>query len=435
MKLRPRLCIGISLAPTWLSGEGWRHPDSGIEGLYSSDFALETARRAEAAHLDFVFRPDASYLPLPVIGQTFGFASLDATLLLASIANRTRRIGLVSTVSTTFGHPYTAARQLMSLHWLSHGRAGWNMVTALMGHENFGLSEMPPSEARYRRAVEFTQIVQRLWDSFPSEALLIERESGRYADTDLILPIHHHGAEFDVAGPLNLPKYPGPRLPLMQAGGSPDGVDFAGQMADLVFGMTPDLASAKAMRDRLSARAIAHRRDPRDLRLLPGLSLYLGDSRDEARDLFLATHIRVEREQRLARVREATGLDLRDWPGARRIRLADLPGNFTSTRASSHCARIRQIIDLEHPSVEDLLARPEILASVHWQVIGTVEDAAREIGQWFDAGAIDGFIAVPGGSRRSLDLTLDGLIQRLAEAGLFRSAYRGETFLAHLEED
>jgi alkanesulfonate monooxygenase SsuD/methylene tetrahydromethanopterin reductase-like flavin-dependent oxidoreductase (luciferase family) len=72
---------------------------------------------------------------------------------------------------------------------------------------------------------------------------------------------------------------------------------------------------------------------------------------------------------------------------------------------------------------------------VHWQVIGTVEDAAREIGQWFDAGAIDGFIAVPGGSRRSLDLTLDGLIQRLAEAGLFRSAYRGETFLAHLEED
>lgn len=432
MQLRPKMCIGISLAPTWLSGEGWRQPDSGIEGLYSSDFALTTAKRAEGAHLDFVFRPDANYLPVPVLEQSFGFSSLDATLLMASIARETSRIGLVTTISTTFGHPYLVARQLMSLHWLSHGRAGWNAVTALQGNENFGLREMPPSEDRYRRAAEFTEVVRGLWNSFPAEALLVDRASGRYADTDLILPINHRGAEFDVAGPMNLPQFPGPRIPLMQAGGSAAGVDFAGQIADMVFAMTADMARAKAMRNQLSARAIAHRRAPADVRLLPGLSLYLGKTRSEARDLFLATHHRIDREQRIARVLAATGLNLSDWPDDRRILPEDLP---STPRSSVHYKLLRHLIEAERPTMAALLARPEILASLHWQIIGTLDDAFTEIRRWFEAGAMDGFIAVPGGAKSTLDMTLDELIPRLAEAGLFRRNYSGAYLLNHLQQD
>lgn len=424
----------MSVAPTWLSGEGWREEDSGIEGLYSSTLALDVARRAEAAHMDFVFRPDASFLPMGVMRQSFGFSSLDPTLLLASIAHETQRIGLLTTVSTTFGHPYQAARQLMSLHWLSRGRAGWNVVTALQGNENFGLPEMPSSEARYARAAEFTEIVQKLWASFPARALLVDKEAGAYADTDLILPIDHHGAQFDVKGPMNLPEYPGPRIPMMQAGGSALGIDLAGQVADMVFAMTPDLDAALTMRKALSDRAIAHHREPRDVRLLPGLSLYLGETRDQALELFLATHRRVDRSQRMARLREFLGLDLTGWPDDRRVTPADLPQGHVSTRCASHVEALRAIIADDRPTVADLLSRPQILASVHWQVIGTVEDAAAEIAQWFRAGAIDGFIAVPGGSVRSMDLLMDGLIPRLVEAGLFRSHYTADTLLGHLED-
>lgn len=431
--LRPKLCIGMSVAPTWLSGEGWRAPGSGIEDLYSSDLALRIALRAEAAHVDFVFRPDACFLPLGMMEQSFGFSSLDPTLLMAAIARETTRIGLVTTVSTTFGHPYNVARQLMSLHWLSRGRAGWNVVTALQGNENFGLPDMPSSEARYARASEFTDIVRRLWGSFPAPALLVDREGGRYADTDLILPIDHHGADFSVRGPMNLPEYPGPRIPLMQAGGSAIGIDFAARVADMVFAMTPDLASASAMRARLSQRAAAHRRHPRDIRMLPGLSLYLGATRAEARDLFLATHRRVTRAQRIARVLEATGLDLTDWPGDRRIGPRDLPAH-AAPRNRSHYELLRRAIEADGPTVDALLERPEVLASVHWQVIGTVDDAMAEIVRWFEAGAIDGFIAVPGGAPRSLDLTLEELLPRLAEAGLFRRSYSGDTLLEHLEQ-
>ena len=47
-------------------------------------------------------------------------------------------------------------------------RAGWNIVTALQGHENFGLEQMPSAEERYERAAEFTSVVQQLWASFPT---------------------------------------------------------------------------------------------------------------------------------------------------------------------------------------------------------------------------------------------------------------------------
>lgn len=430
MKLRPHLCIGMSLAPTWLSGEGWRRADSGIEGLYSADFALDIARRAEAAHLDFVFRPDASFLPVDALDQSFGFSSVDPTLLMAALVRETDRIGLVTTISSTFGHPYAAARQIMSLHWLSRGRAGWNVVTALQGNENFGLPEMPSSDARYARAEEFTDVVERLWSSFPSRALLVDRDSGRYADTDLILPIDHHGAAFDVKGPLNLPEFPGPRIPLMQAGGSPRGIDFAGKVADMVFGLSPDIASARATRDQLSTAARRHKRHPREVRFLPGLSLYLGDTREEARDLFLANHARVTRPQRIERIAAATGLDLSDWPEDRPITTADLakPG------AGGQYDKLLRLIDGEGPTLAELLDRPETLASMHWQVIGTVEDARAEITRWFEGGAIDGFVAVPGGAPSSLDLTLGELIPRLAETGHFRSAYSGDTLLHHLQE-
>src|SRR5256885_13136412 len=74
MTTRKPLHIGLSLAPTWLSGDAWRQPGSNIEGLYSSDFALDLARRAEAAHLDFVFRPDVSFLPMEALETGAGFA-------------------------------------------------------------------------------------------------------------------------------------------------------------------------------------------------------------------------------------------------------------------------------------------------------------------------------------------------------------------------
>lgn len=76
---------------------------------------------------------------------------------------------------------------------------------------------MLPSEARYQKAREFTDVVLKLWDSYPSSAIKADKQSGQYADIDQIQPIAHHGDYFDVQGPLNVPKRPGGDIPLFQA--------------------------------------------------------------------------------------------------------------------------------------------------------------------------------------------------------------------------
>ena len=434
MTTRKPLHIGLSLAPTWLSGDAWRRPGSNIEGLYSSDFALDLARRAEAAHLDFVFRPDVSFLPMEALETGAGFASLDPTVLMAALARETSRIGLVSTVSTTFFPPYAVARQLQSLHWISNGRAGWNIVTALQGHENFGLQAMPDADERYARAAEFTDVVRRLWASFPNEALKIDRDSGRYADASLVHPIDHEGPHLKVRGPLNLPAFGGPRIPLVQAGASSTGRDFAASVADIVFAPTPDLDAALELRRDLSRRAQRHGRQAQDVRLLPGLSLYLADTREQAREMFQQTHGRVDRGRKLASIKAMVGLDLTDWPADRPITAADLPPPVATPSSRTHAGLLRRLMERESLRIDELLQRPEILSAAHWQVVGTVDDAVAQITEWSAAGAIDGFLAAPGGSVESLHCVLEQLVPRLVEAGLFRSHYTGTTFMEHLDE-
>ncbi|MEL7939044.1 NtaA/DmoA family FMN-dependent monooxygenase [Pseudomonas delhiensis] len=434
MSTTRRLHIGMSLAPTWLSGDAWRRADSRAEEIYGSDFALDIARRSEAAHLDFVFRPDVSCLAIEAMESGSGFASLDPTVLLAALTRETSRIGLVSTVSTTFFPPYLVARQLQSLHWLSKGRVGWNIVTALQGHENFGLEAMPSAEERYARAAEFTRVVHELWASFPNEALLLDRENGRYADPAQVHPIDHDGEYLKVRGPLNLPAF-GARIPLVQAGASDSGRDFAASVADIVFAPTPDKAAATELRRDLSRRAERHGRSPGDIRLLPGLSLYLAPTREEARELFMQTHARVDKARKFAAIEQMIGLDLSAWPSDRRIRAADLPlPQLRPGTSRTHVDLLRRLLERESLLPEELLMRPEVLSAAHWQVIGTVDDAVGQIADWAAAGAMDGFIAAPGGSFGSLRLFLDEVVPRLAEAGLFRDRYRGSTFAEHLAE-
>ncbi|MEW9306796.1 NtaA/DmoA family FMN-dependent monooxygenase [Labrys neptuniae] len=435
MTTKRRLHIGLSLAPTWLSGDGWRRLDSNIENIYSEEFYLDIARRAETARLDFVFRPDTLFLDPQALETGPGFGSLDPTILLAAMARETSHVGLLTTISTTFNSPYVVARQLQSLNWLSKGRVGWNIVTALDGNENFGLPAMPSAGERYARAAEFTQVVRRLWVSYPQDALKQDRESGRYAVSALVQPIDHVGARFSVKGPLNLPAYGTSSIPLIQAGASPTGRDFAASVADAIFASTPDMAAALELRNDLRQRALGHGRRAEDIRVLPGLSLYLASNRSEARALFAQTHARADAGRKFKAIRDMTGLDLSYWPDDRRVTAADLPEVVPALRSRTHADLLLRLIRNEQPTVAELLTRPEVIGSAHWRVIGTAQDAAGQVRQWASAGAIDGFVILPGGSAEALRLALEDLVPQLAEAGLFRQAYRGSTFADHLRDD
>src|SRR5699024_4113063 len=97
---------------------------------------------------------------------------------LTAISQVTSRVGLVSTISSTFSNPFTAARQLLSLDHLTKGRVGWNLVTSMTDIEakNHSMKALPPRETRYEKADEFANVMNKLFLSWNSEDFLHNRE-------------------------------------------------------------------------------------------------------------------------------------------------------------------------------------------------------------------------------------------------------------------
>ena len=86
--------------------------------------------------------------------------------------------------------PYNAARRLLSLDHLSGGRGGVVFVSG---------------DADATQTSERIRVIRALWNSWPRDTLLADRERGVFATTDGIRRIEHAGAHYRVAGALNSP--------------------------------------------------------------------------------------------------------------------------------------------------------------------------------------------------------------------------------------
>ena len=71
-------------------------------------------------------------------------------------------------------------------------------------------------------------------DRWDADAVVLDRESGTYADYKKVRTIDHVGKYFTCRGPLNTVPSPQGKPVMIQAGGSPKGRDFAAQHADAI---------------------------------------------------------------------------------------------------------------------------------------------------------------------------------------------------------
>ncbi|MDG4663340.1 LLM class flavin-dependent oxidoreductase [Mycobacterium sp. 236(2023)] len=118
----------------------------------------------------------------------FDFVVADDFAVLAALAAITNSIGLVAAVDTTGSAPFDVARRLATLDHLSEGRAGWMVSSGL--------------------EAEFVAVVTGFWDSWAPGAVVADRDSGRYVDSDRIQVFEHRGPRFDVRGVATLPARP-----------------------------------------------------------------------------------------------------------------------------------------------------------------------------------------------------------------------------------
>ena len=403
----------------------WRQPGSPVERLGDIRYYEELAQIAERGKLDAVFFADGH-----AAGNVGGGPQwfLEPLTALSAMARATERIGLISTVSSTFYTPFHAARMLASLDHISDGRMGWNLVTSMFDAEarNHGFEAMPPAEARYARAGEFAETVLALWDSWSDDALRCDRE-GQFADPGKVRPIHHHGAHFMVDGPLNVPRPPQGHPVLFQAGASGPGRDLAARHAEAIYAVAYDLPSAQAYYSDIQARLRAVGRAP--VAILPGLVTYVAPTEAEAKARQRELDDLLPTEDSLIQLGQFIGQDCRDWPLDAPV--PDLPPLEEFPGPKGRYATIQRIIECEAPTLRQLLGRLAA-GGGHCTMVGTPDEIADEMQRWIERRGADGFNLMPPSLPDSIEDFIDHVVPVLQARGLFRRDYAGRTLRDHL---
>ena len=393
---------------------------------------LDLAQTAERGKFDAFFLADGVAISTPSLAHALPFGSLEPLVLLAAISQVTERIGLIGSASTTFSQPYTLARQLATLDHVSGGRAGWNLVTSSAGAENYGDAALPNHSDRYRRAAEFADVVTRLVESWAPDSVIVDRESGRFADPDKVRAIDHVGEFYRVQGPLNVPRPPQGRPVLVQAGSSAEGQAVGARYADAIFTAQSDSGPAQEFYASIRRQASAAGRNPDHVLILPGLVPIVGDTEADAlriqrdlRGLVDDDYGRTVLSGQLDGV-DLTGLDL-DAP----IPASILPA---ADEVQGRRSRYEIYYDLTVNRGETLrqLIDRELSANGHWQLVGTAEQVADAIEQRFLQRGADGFNVIPPYSPRGFEIFVDQVIPLLQDRGLFRRDYEETTLRGHL---
>lgn len=424
-----QLALNLFIYPGGHHEAAWRYKDSEPKRVLDISYYQELARRAEAAKFDAIFFADGPSLPENV--RYSSRVRFEPLTWLSAIAAATQKIGLIGTASTTYTEPYNLARLYASLDHLSNGRAGWNIVTTsdAGAAQNFGLPEHPPHGERYEKAREFLEVVTKLWDSWEDDAFVADPESGVFADSDKVHRIDHVGRHYRVRGPLNVARSPQGRPVYVQAGSSEDGRSFAAQHAEAIFTAHQTLASAQAFYADIKARAVSLGRRPEHIRVLPGISPYLGSTQAEADRLEEEINDLIQPPASLDQLKRMIGIDLSgfDLDGPFPRHLIDTNG---PKGVASRFQLIIDIVDREQPTIRQLIKR---LAGArgHYVFVGTPERVADEIQTWFEQGAADGFNVMPPWLTGGFDAFVSEVVPILRKRGLFREEYTGSTLREH----
>jgi FMN-dependent oxidoreductase (nitrilotriacetate monooxygenase family) len=414
------------------SPKAWRFEWAGdtTENWLKPDLFVDLARCLERAYFDYVIIEDSSHVP-----RTFGNShdvylkyavatpKMDPAVLVPYMAQATKYLGIVPTLSTAEYPPYLLARLVNTLDHVTDGRVGWNMVTGTSDHtaQNYGHDRQFPHDERYDRADEFAEIVTRLWESWDPDAVVLDRKTPLYADGQKVHQIDYEGKYFRCRGPLNAPRSPQVRPVLCQAGGSPRGQAFASRWADTIIAFGDSIPQMKSFRNNVRARAAAEGRDPDAVKVLflaypvvDGSMEAARERRQQENEAKLA-HL----EMQIAQMSMTGDIDLSrydlDEP------LPELTSNGHQSEVSKYTGRTLRSLAMEYAvkSTIDYTGTPD-------HVAGLMAEVMQEVGG-------DGFLLFNSDfTRRYLMEICDGLVPALQRRGLTRTSYPHQKFRDNL---
>ncbi|OAT16852.1 nitrilotriacetate monooxygenase component A [Buttiauxella gaviniae ATCC 51604] len=399
----------------------WRHPAAIADASISFEFVKETALKAEAGKLDFLFVADGLYINEKSIPHFLN--RFEPLTVLSALASVTKNLGLVGTLSTSYSEPFTVARQFASLDHLSKGRAGWNVVTSPLegSAKNFSREKHPEHALRYRIADEYLDVVKGLWDSWEEDAFIRDKASGQFFDPNKLHTLDHRGDFFQVAGPLNISRTPQGRPIVFQAGASDDGKKLAARHADAIFTHHETLEEAQYFYRDVKQQLETHGRRHEDLHIFQGVSVIVGKDADDVENQYQTTASLVSINDALNNLgRYFEHHDFGQYPLDEPFPdIGDLGQNsFRSTTDEIKRNAHARNLTLRQVALEAASPRPRFS--------GTAQQVADGLQQWFESYAADGFI-IQGGTPDTFPRFVDEVVPVLQSRGLFREEYPGTT--------
>ncbi|KAF4124065.1 Flavin-dependent oxidoreductase, luciferase family [Geosmithia morbida] len=420
--------------PGHLSPGFWKHPRNKTEQYKRLPFWLDLARLLDDAgfHAMFiadtlgpydVYKGPANVVPALSAGAQFPVN--DPLYLVPSMAAATKNLIFGVTASLTYEAPYSLARRLSTVDHLSEGRVAWNIVTSYLDSaaRNHGLQEQIPHDERYAIAHEYLEVLYKLWEgSFRDDAVVADRETGRYIAADGVRQIHHKGKYFNVPGPHFCEPSP-QRTPLLfQAGVSEAGNAFGGKHGEVIFVGSQTPEDVRKIVDDLRAIAAKEGRDPNHFKIVVGMGVIVAET-DEAAEAEKEDLLRyVDEEGALALFGGWTGVDLSKYDDDQDFYTSDSP------RVQSLVRRLANVVvgTKNTPWTKRRIIEHLSLGGLQTKIIGGPKKVADELERWVEVGGVDGFnlahITNPG----TFEDIIKYLLPELRRRGIFREAPTAE---------
>jgi alkanesulfonate monooxygenase SsuD/methylene tetrahydromethanopterin reductase-like flavin-dependent oxidoreductase (luciferase family) len=212
---------------------------------------------------------------------------------------------------------------------------------------------------------------------------------------------------------------------IIQAGGSPSGLELAARTADVVFSVVQELEPAKSAYADLKGRMAKYGRAPEEIAVLPGVMPIIGATEAVARAKLAKLQSWITPTNAITLVASRIGYDIsgHDLDGP-----VPPPPPFQGSQTFTSV--LYEMAKRENMTLRDLY-NLTAAARGHWVICGTPAMIADTLEEWFVEGAADGFNILPAYFPGAFAEFVDLVVPELQRRGLFRQDYEGRTLREH----
>lgn len=414
----------------------WRHADARTDST-TADYYRHIGTVLEAGRFDLGFFDDRLAMPdmyqgdhAHTVEHGIRCVKMDPVTVLMAMGMATQHLGLGATYSTSYSEPFHVARVFSTLDLMTEGRAAWNVVTSVNDSEarNMGREEHLDHDLRYDRADEFMEIVLGHWGSWDDDAVLVDKQSGRYADPAKVRRIDYTGQHLRSRGPFTVPRSKQGHPVVIQAGQSDRGRRFGARWGELIFTSYGTVEYGREQYALLKEAAAKHGRDPEEMKIATLTFPVVGRTREEAIEKKAAYDKLSNDTDALSLLSEALNFDFATKGIDEAFTDEELAG--ISGMQTLRDGVIRRS-GIQNPTVRDFV-RVSGRGRLGDGWVGSATDLADQFEEWFQAPACDGFVIGPTHIPGAFEDFVELVVPELQKRGLFRTEYTGETLRDHL---